>query len=320
MRSSIQLASLNYALVVAEEGSFLRAARRAGIDHTALSRRIRDLEYAMGTRIFHRHARGVGPTPAGERFLDRLRSVLLELDNTLTLARTGIKDEQQRLSIGSHGLILAGRALDAIIEFGKCHPNVTVSLIEGSQPKPRALGGIEVDVTVTSSSRSNGGAFELKLWKDTLAVVVASSHSLACRPVIEWSELDQETLLVCRGEAFLLADAVGNGVQLPAIVEHHVSAGILMRFVGNGLGVALIHDGEANRVPEGVVCRKLRIRGKPIQISSFARWHPDNANPALPVFIAFLRDRYWSRQPSDRTTRFAGSATICPVTRPSNSP
>ncbi|MER8867783.1 LysR family transcriptional regulator [Mesorhizobium sp. M0751] len=68
MRSSIQLATLNYALVV-EEGSFLRASRRTGIDHTALSRRIRDLEFAVGTRIFHRHARGVGQTPAGERFL-----------------------------------------------------------------------------------------------------------------------------------------------------------------------------------------------------------------------------------------------------------
>lgn len=83
MRSSIQLGTLNYALVVAE-GSFLRAAGRADIDHSALSRRIRDLEYAMGTRIFHRHPRGVGPTPAGERFLDRLRSVPLDLDNTLT--------------------------------------------------------------------------------------------------------------------------------------------------------------------------------------------------------------------------------------------
>ncbi|MER9020842.1 LysR family transcriptional regulator [Mesorhizobium sp. M0898] len=295
MRSSIQLATLNYALVVAEEGSFLRAARRAGIDHSALSRRISDLEHAMGTRIFHRHARGVGPTPAGERFLDRLRSVLLQLDNTLTLARTGIKDEQQRLSIGSSGLILAGRALDAVIDFGKCHPNVTVSLIEGSHPEPGATRReAEVDVTVTSSSQSTGGAFELRLWKDTLAVVLASNHPLATRPVIEWSELGQETLLVRRGEAFLLADAVGNGVQLPAIVEHHVSAGILLRLVGNGLGVALIHDGDANNVPEGVVCRKLRIGGKPIQICNFARWRLDNANPALPMFIEFLRDRYSS--------------------------
>ncbi|MER8931256.1 LysR family transcriptional regulator [Mesorhizobium sp. M0522] len=293
MRSSIQLATLNYALVVAEEGSFLRASRRTGIDHSALSRRIRDLEYAMGTRIFHRHARGVGPTPAGERFLERLRSVLLELDNTLTLARSGTRDDQQKLSIGSNGIILAGRALDAIIEFGQSHPNVTVSLTESPYPSPEAaLGATQVDVVVTSSSRFTGGAFELTLWKDTLAVVLASNHSLASRTVIEWHELHQETLLVRRGEAFQLADAVGRGVELPPIVEHHVSAGILLRLVGNGLGVALIHDQDADSVPQDAVCRKLRIGGKPIQISSLARWRSDNANPALPTFISFLRDRY----------------------------
>ncbi|MER8407924.1 hypothetical protein NKH16_25175, partial [Mesorhizobium sp. M1307] len=87
---------------------------------------------------------------------------------------------------------------------------------------------------------------------------------------------------------------VGSSVQLPAIVEHHVSAAILLRLVGNGLGVALIHDGDANSIPEGTVCRKLRIGSKPIQICNFARWRPDNANPALPIFIAFLRDLYSS--------------------------
>ncbi|WP_353006291.1 LysR substrate-binding domain-containing protein [Mesorhizobium sp. M0976] len=133
----------------------------------------------------------------------------------------------------------------------------------------------------------------MKLWKDTLAVVLAPNHPLVSRPVIEWSELGQETLLVHRGEAFLLADAVGNGVQLPAIVEHHVSAGILLRLVGNGLGVALIHEGDAGGVPDAV-CRKLRIGSKPIQICNFARWRQDNANPALPIFIDFLRDRYSS--------------------------
>ncbi|MER9444200.1 LysR family transcriptional regulator [Mesorhizobium sp. M0340] len=295
MQSSIQLATLNYALVVAEEGSFLRASRRTGIDHSALSRRIRDLEYAMGTRIFHRHARGVGPTPAGERFLEHLRSVLLELDNTLTLARSGTKHDQQKLSIGSNGILLAGRALDAIIEFGQSHPNVTVSLTESPYPSPEAaLGATQVDVVVTSSSGFTGGAFELTLWRDTLAVVLAANHSLASRSVIEWHELQQETLLVRRGEAFQLADAVGRAVQLPSIVEHHVSAGILLRLVGNGLGVALIHDQDADSVPQDAVCRKLRIGGKPIQISSLARWRPDNANPALPTFISFLRDRYSS--------------------------
>ncbi|WP_352902289.1 LysR family transcriptional regulator [Mesorhizobium sp. M1340] len=70
---------LNYAIVVAEEGSFLRAVRRAGIDHTALSRRIRDLEYATGTSIFRRHARDV----------DQTRPATFSRSSTLAAAWTG---------------------------------------------------------------------------------------------------------------------------------------------------------------------------------------------------------------------------------------
>ncbi|WP_352902363.1 LysR substrate-binding domain-containing protein [Mesorhizobium sp. M1340] len=127
-----------------------------------------------------------------------------------------------------------------------------MSLTEGSYPEfGVGLGSAEVDITVTFSFRSTGGAFELRLWNDALAVVLASNHPLASNSVIGWADLGQETLLVRRGEAFLLGDAVGCDVPLPTIVEHHVSAGVLLRLVGNALGVALIHDGDVNNLPEG---------------------------------------------------------------------
>lgn len=99
--------------------------------------------------------------------------------------------------------------MDAIIEVRQCHPDVNVSLTEGSYPEfGVGLGSAEVDITVTFYFRSTGGAFELRLWNDTLAVVLASNHPLASNSVIGWADLGQETLLVRRGEAFLLGDAV----------------------------------------------------------------------------------------------------------------
>lgn len=83
----IQLITLDCALVVAEEGSFLGASRRMGIHHSALSRRIRDLEHSLGTVLFQRHAGGVRPTPAGMKLLHNLRRVLADLDGTLALHR-----------------------------------------------------------------------------------------------------------------------------------------------------------------------------------------------------------------------------------------
>lgn len=83
MPRSVQLATLRLCLSVAEEGSLLKAAGRSAIHPSALSRRIRELEYALGESIFERQPGGMVPTACGEEFLTRLRRALAELDRTL---------------------------------------------------------------------------------------------------------------------------------------------------------------------------------------------------------------------------------------------
>lgn len=83
MPRSVQLTTLRLCLVVADEGSLLRAAGRCAIHPSALSRRIRELEHALGEPIFKRQPGGMVPTVSGEEFLTRLRRALAELDRTL---------------------------------------------------------------------------------------------------------------------------------------------------------------------------------------------------------------------------------------------
>lgn len=54
-------------LQVVERGSFSRAAGELGISQPTASRRIDELERALGARLLVRRARGVVPTPIGER-------------------------------------------------------------------------------------------------------------------------------------------------------------------------------------------------------------------------------------------------------------
>jgi DNA-binding transcriptional LysR family regulator len=83
MPRSVQLTTLRLCLVVAEEGSLLKAAGRCAIHPSALSRRIRELEHVLGDRIFERHPWGMIPTVNGQDFLARLRRAMVELDRTL---------------------------------------------------------------------------------------------------------------------------------------------------------------------------------------------------------------------------------------------
>lgn len=77
------LASLSAFLVVAEERSFTRTAKRLGVTPSAISHSMRELEEAIGVRLLSRTTRSVGLTDAGDRLRARLRPALAEIDQAL---------------------------------------------------------------------------------------------------------------------------------------------------------------------------------------------------------------------------------------------
>ncbi len=56
-------------LEVARQETLSQAARRLGLDHSTVGRRIAQLEYSLDARLFERHPRGLRITPLGERLL-----------------------------------------------------------------------------------------------------------------------------------------------------------------------------------------------------------------------------------------------------------
>ena len=73
MNSSPDWDAYRVFLRVVERGSFSRAAGELGISQPTASRRVDELERALGTRLLVRRARGVVPTPTGERVFAEAR-------------------------------------------------------------------------------------------------------------------------------------------------------------------------------------------------------------------------------------------------------
>lgn len=74
-------------VAAAEAGSLSRAAERRRAQLSTVSRQVSDLEATLGASLFVRTGRGVRLTPAGERFLERARHVLRELEAATAEAR-----------------------------------------------------------------------------------------------------------------------------------------------------------------------------------------------------------------------------------------
>ena len=82
----MQLDNLNVLavfLIVAEERSFTKAAKRLGLSRSALSHSVRGLEERLGVRLLARTTRSVAPTDAGQQLIRRLRPALGEVESVL---------------------------------------------------------------------------------------------------------------------------------------------------------------------------------------------------------------------------------------------
>jgi DNA-binding transcriptional LysR family regulator len=83
----MEIRSLRYAVTLAEELHFGRAARRHFIAPQPFGRHIQRLEREVGRRLFERTSRRVVLTPAGERLVAEARRVLAAVDGLAEVAR-----------------------------------------------------------------------------------------------------------------------------------------------------------------------------------------------------------------------------------------
>lgn len=79
-RTAIDSDQLRAVLAAAEAGSLSGAARALGAQLSTVSRRIAELERRLDVTLFSRTGRGVRPTEVGERYIERARRALFELD------------------------------------------------------------------------------------------------------------------------------------------------------------------------------------------------------------------------------------------------
>jgi LysR family hydrogen peroxide-inducible transcriptional activator len=92
---TLTLKQMRYAVAVAEERHFGRAALACNISQPALSQQIALIEAECGTPLFDRLNRAVLPTPFGLEFIERARKVLESADALAAFA-SGHKGELHR--------------------------------------------------------------------------------------------------------------------------------------------------------------------------------------------------------------------------------
>ena len=143
-------------IAVYQERSFTSAAVRAHTTQSGVSMQIKDLEDSVGLQLFERSARGVEPTPAGERFYAHAMRVTHELQS--------LRDQMSAIKGQVTGSVTAGlmptftRAAltPAVQRFSAQYPLVNVRIVEAySAVLTESVANEEIDFAIVPPSSSD---------------------------------------------------------------------------------------------------------------------------------------------------------------------
>jgi DNA-binding transcriptional LysR family regulator len=152
-----KLRALQYLLKVADTLSFSRAAKAFGVPASSISRRITDLEAALGVELLHRTTRTVRLTEVGALYLEQVRAGIAQLNDADELVgqRSSTPSGTLRISaMPSYGQLLLMPALqdfcerypdivldvhlsDALVELGR--DQIDIAIRGGRQPQDRVV-------------------------------------------------------------------------------------------------------------------------------------------------------------------------------------
>jgi len=90
-------------LAIARYGQLLAAARRLGLNHATVARRLDALEEALGTPLFDRRPAGCMLTEAGERLLPAAERVETEMQDIAESFRAAIRSARWSRQLFSGG-------------------------------------------------------------------------------------------------------------------------------------------------------------------------------------------------------------------------
>ena len=242
----LDLTSLRLFVTVCDTGNMSRAAEKANMVASAVSKRLAQLEATVGASLLTRRKHGVVPTPAGETLLEHARSMLLSasrIERDMASHAAGI---QGRVNVLATASVMAESLTDEIAEFLKKpeHQNIQIDLEE--RISPEVVRGIREGVASIGIcwDAAETGLLHTRTYRnDHLCVAVPRGHPLCELPAVRFADtlafehvimpVNSAVEVMLQREASLL----GQRMQHRVIVTNFEAA---LRVVRAGLAIALV--------------------------------------------------------------------------------
>ncbi|MGL4281077.1 MAG: LysR family transcriptional regulator [Albidovulum sp.] len=257
---------LRLVLKIAETGQLQIAAASQGISQPAASRILTEIEAEAGTALFHRHAKGMEPTPAGVAFIKHGRAILTELDN--------LDNEMANMKSGLVGEVRVGSVtgpavrclVPAIRQIKESTPGIEPTI--DVAPSVELVRGLEEGrfdfILARLPPEYDSRAFRLTPARgEVVSLMVSRSHPLADRPSVSLSEIaGYEWVIQERGSPIRSAVELAfhtAGVPVPDNITNTSSLLIMLAILESSQAIATLSEEVAGLLTRGTL--GLRLEG-----------------------------------------------------------
>ncbi|MGY4711612.1 LysR substrate-binding domain-containing protein [Mycolicibacterium sp. CBM1] len=290
----MELRHLRYFRAVAEESHFGRAAERLHIAQPPLSQQIRQLERELGVDLFTRTTRSVELTPAGRAYLQRVITILGEVDEAGEQARRIRSGLEGRLTIGCVGSATYSLLPRLVRTLRETLPGIEVS-VRGEMLAPAQLAALQtgaIDLGLLRPPVGQPGIDTETIRRDRLLAALPAGHRLAAQNELSVGDLRDEDFIAHAGSgrsvmSSIVAAACADAGFVPTVRHEVTETSTLVTLVAAGLGVAIVPAPTAALDIAGVSYRPLTPAALGVDLLAAAASAP--ANPLISKVIAVLR-------------------------------
>ena len=233
--------------IVCDQGTTLAAARALGISQSAVSRRLAQMEAALGVTLFRRQHGRLIPTPENRALRGQISAVLTQSLRLEALAREMAVGEtaMRMLKVAFPASLTLTIVPEIIADFTASHPQVQVELHTGTYDLiEHMLQDNRAEIGFLRMPTRRSGLLTTPLIEVPTVCVLPEAHPLTALPEIAARNLAGQPLILLgkarqpRREIDLMFMAAGIAPQI-RVEAHSVMAACAL--AAQGLGITIVN-------------------------------------------------------------------------------
>jgi LysR family hydrogen peroxide-inducible transcriptional activator len=241
------LRQLQYLKLLAEHGSFSRAAEAGHVTQPTLSAGVQELERILGAPVVDRARSGVILTPVGEAAVRRARDVLARTEDLVQAAKSAGQPLSGRFRLGVIPTVAPFLLPRARPLLRQRFPALKLFLREDLTGKLiAALKAGSLDAALIALPYDTTGLDVAHVSNDELLVAAPANHPITAAKTITSAALEREGLILLE-DGHCLREHVLSACHLdpPRVTADDegfaaTSLHTLVQMIGSGLGVSLL--------------------------------------------------------------------------------